>query len=315
MESIPFLPGRTGARDKGDWFSRPQGALGEAAFRRLACLHFVIVGAGRLGSTLAHVLARDGVQHLSLVDPDRVEDHNVCGGFGPTVADVGKYKVNALAAALCAIHPAMQVEALPVSITSLRALEAVAAADMLITTPDDDAARLAATWLAALFLKPHLDLGVGIWEEDSRRRMGADVRLVWPGRCLLCAGGLRDDAAAQAILLSAEAEEQARLHPRHWRELRAGSLASLNAVAAGVGGRMVEEFVAGSLVENGSWTRLEFGREGQLQVHHLRVPPPGTAGCCCRFAGLGDDGLAEVVKQISETALRSRRAREENRGA
>jgi hypothetical protein len=208
----------------------------------------------------------------------------------------------------------MQVETLPVSITSLRALDAVAAADILITTPDDDAARLAAAWMAALFLKPHLDLGVGIWAEDSRRRMGADVRLVWPGRCLLCAGGLRAEVEARAVLLSAEAEEQARLHPRDWREGRAGSLASLNAVAAGVAARVIEDFVAGRWVENGAWTRLEFGREGQLRVHHLRVSPPGIPGCCCRFAGLGEDGLAEVVKQIGETALQIGPARAEPQG-
>jgi molybdopterin-synthase adenylyltransferase len=123
-------------------------------------------------------LARDGVYHLTLIDPDRVELHNVAAGIGPRIADVGQFKVDALAAALRAIHSAMEVEALPVSITSLQALDAVATADIVITTPDHDSARLAASWLAALYLKPLLDVGVGIFRENGHRVMGADMRLV-----------------------------------------------------------------------------------------------------------------------------------------
>lgn len=62
--------------------------------------------------------------------------------------------------------------------------------------------------------------------------MGADVRLVLPGQCLLCCGGLRHPAAARQALVSAEAARTLYAQ-RDWRRERTGSLASLNLTAVG----------------------------------------------------------------------------------
>ena len=121
---------------------------------------------------------------------------------------------------------------------------------------------------------------------------------MWPGRCLLCSGGLRDESEARRALASAEAERLLRESPADWRQQRAGSLASLNALVAGLATRIIEDFVEGNIVENGFWTHLEFGADGCLQVAWPHPLASGSSACCCSFAGLGDDGLQEVAKTL-----------------
>jgi hypothetical protein len=281
-------------------FSHVQGALGAGAWQRLTDLHFAFVGAGRLGGTLAAVLAREGVHKFSLIDPDLVEPHNLAGGFGMDVSDLGHSKVEALARTLRNANPAVQVECVPASVTYWRSAELVAAADFFVSTPDHGSARLAAAWLAALYLKPLLDVGVGVYRANNgRREIGADIRLVWPGHCLMCAGGVRAEPEARRILASAEAERLLRESPRDWRRERAGSLASLNAAAAGVAARMIEDFIEGVLTENPAWTRLGFGADGRLHVSHPIPSAVPEQSCCCRFAGWGDDGIAELTKDLA----------------
>jgi hypothetical protein len=56
-----------------------------------------IVGAGGIGSWLAAFLARIGVGHISLVDPDVVEESNLPRLYGAAPADIGEPKVEVIA--------------------------------------------------------------------------------------------------------------------------------------------------------------------------------------------------------------------------
>jgi molybdopterin/thiamine biosynthesis adenylyltransferase len=59
-------------------------------------LHVAIVGAGGIGSNVADVLARMGVMHFTLVDPDTVARENIYPGAFST-GSVGRAKVLAVA--------------------------------------------------------------------------------------------------------------------------------------------------------------------------------------------------------------------------
>lgn len=65
--------------------------------QRLRALHFCIVGVGRTGSLLAQTLAKHGARHLSLIDPDRVELHNLDAMDAVTEQDLGRLKVEVVA--------------------------------------------------------------------------------------------------------------------------------------------------------------------------------------------------------------------------
>jgi hypothetical protein len=189
-------------------WSRTIGALGAGTWQRLVTLRYAIVGMGRTGSTLALDLAREDVRHLTLIDPDRVELHNLGETLIGTAADLGRPKVDVVAAALTSLAPeGIAVVSIPTSITRLQALHAIQACDVLVSCVDHDSAQLAATAIATVFCKPLLDIATGVHGRGPARQMGADIRLVLPGRCLLCCGGLRHAAAARQVLASAEAEQ------------------------------------------------------------------------------------------------------------
>src|SRR5207237_6905228 len=68
---------------------------GADSLAKLASWQLTLCGAGALGSQLADNLARQGFQHLRVIDRDRVEEHNVSTQlYGES--DVGAWKVEVL---------------------------------------------------------------------------------------------------------------------------------------------------------------------------------------------------------------------------
>jgi hypothetical protein len=281
--------------------SRTIGALGEATWRRLRSLHVTLVGCGRTGSLLATGLRRQGVRRLTLLDPDRLEPHNLGEMDGVGAADVGRPKVLALAEALADPYrgatapprPLRGPAAVAGSVLSLEGLASLKPADVVACCADNGAARLATALLAALYLKPLLDVGTGVLPGAGGRgrRVGADVRLVLPGCCLLCLGGVADrDAALQALRGEPIAAEGG------FRRERLGSLRSLNAVAVGLGLRLLEEFVAGRRSE-GAWLRLETDHTGLPALE--RRPAAQSPSCrVCALACAGDAGINDLLRAV-----------------
>lgn len=277
--------------DERERWSRAIGALGEEAWRRFRSLRYALIGVGRSGSLVAGSLARLGVRHLALIDPDRLEPHNLDAMDGVTARDVGRLKVNAVQESLGAMSGSFQVaHPLPDSITTLRALLAVKEADLLLACVDHDGARLATGVLASLYAKPLLDIGTGIFGTGETRRMGGDVRLILPGdRCLICLGAVANPQQARTVFIARRLPAPPGLP---WQQQRAGSLRSLNQIAAHLGVRLLEDLV-GERVSSSLWIRLEFDPHGLPTLHRL-TPHANPACPLCRQMGAGDDGLGAV---------------------
>lgn len=77
-------------------------------FDPLKCPTITIVGVGAVGSSLAELVARLGVQKLVIYDADKVEMHNVVNSSLNTV-DVGRYKVNCVEEMVKKINPDIEV--------------------------------------------------------------------------------------------------------------------------------------------------------------------------------------------------------------
>jgi hypothetical protein len=307
QESLPEPLARlleTGRDDPTVRWSRTIGALGATAWQRLSTLRCGIIGVGRTGSVVAQSLARVGVRHLTLIDPDAVELHNLGETPGLTSADLGRPKVAALADALAATAPAsLQVVTVPTSITRVPALHAAQSCDVLMACVDHDSARLAASAIATMFCKPLVDIATGVHGHGPARHMGADVRLLLPGHCVLCCGGLRHTAEARHVLASAEAE-QAFYAQRHWQEERAGSLASLNQYAASLGLRLLEDLIAAH-VQDSTWIHSEFDATGRMSVSYPAVLPPLVSHPCplCALVGWGEEGRARLIELLRQEHL------------
>lgn len=76
-------------------FTHEQAYRGEDLLKKIASQHITLCGVGAVGSNLADNLIRQGFIHLTVIDKDRVEDHNrntqVYGS-----RDVGQKKVAAI---------------------------------------------------------------------------------------------------------------------------------------------------------------------------------------------------------------------------
>lgn len=60
-----------------DRFHRTRLLLGDTAHQKLRTSHIAVVGCGAVGSFAAEALARIGVGHITLIDPDTVERSNI----------------------------------------------------------------------------------------------------------------------------------------------------------------------------------------------------------------------------------------------
>ena len=95
--------------NSGEFFSRSEALLGEAAMKRLADTRVLVIGVGGVGSWCAEALVRTGLGHITLVDDDVVAESNVTRQCPATAATVGRAKVEAMAERLAAINPQANV--------------------------------------------------------------------------------------------------------------------------------------------------------------------------------------------------------------
>ena len=268
--------------------SRTIGALGEPAYRRATALTVGVAGTGRLGSHLAERLAQFGLRHLVLVDMDLVELSNTGESlFSP--GEVGQSKVEALARRLTSRWPQVNVVAVPTSVTHLRAINALRECDLLFVCPDHPVARLSAVAVAACFCIPMIDVGTRVFQGRQVTKQ-ADVRLILPEeRCLLCFGGLENEADGRRLLANPDAEEDFYAR-RDWRQERVGSLASVNLQAVGMALGLFEDFVAGRVADS-SWRHLEFGADGGTTLSSPGALQAPGVPCACAISGWGEAGL------------------------
>jgi molybdopterin/thiamine biosynthesis adenylyltransferase len=97
-----------------------------------------LTGCGSVGSELARMLARAGVQHFLIVDPDVVAESNLCR-TAYLARDLGTSKVDALARCLTGIREEIDIEthAIPLgSIDDDRLGDWIGASDLVIAATD-----------------------------------------------------------------------------------------------------------------------------------------------------------------------------------
>lgn len=145
---------------------------GEAGMMRFQQARVVICGAGALGSNIAETLIRCGFRHLRVIDNDRVEAHNLTTQtYGR--ADIGAQKVNALRHHLYRVS-GIEIDAVPRAMNVGNVKSLLRAADLIIDTFDNSAARALVSVAARKQGLPCLHVGMAsdygeiIWEPDYR---------------------------------------------------------------------------------------------------------------------------------------------------
>ena len=93
-------------------FARTERLVGAEGLSRLQAARVILFGTGGVGSWCAEALVRSGIGHLTLVDPDCVDETNINRQLPATTATVGQPKVEVLRARLLEINPSADITAL-----------------------------------------------------------------------------------------------------------------------------------------------------------------------------------------------------------
>jgi hypothetical protein len=169
-------------------FDRQVRAFGRDGQALLEELRVAVVGAGGTGSAVAVLLARLGVGHLILADPQALEDTNVPRVHGSTLGDVGRRKVDVLADHVRGLGLGTHVTVVRGDVLDQCTMQALLHADVVFGCTDDHAGRGRLSRLPNRMINLLVDIGVLI---DGRGDVVLNVitRLtsVQPGgACLFC---------------------------------------------------------------------------------------------------------------------------------
>jgi molybdopterin/thiamine biosynthesis adenylyltransferase len=139
---------------------------------KLANWRLMLCGAGALGSHLAENLARQGLSQLTVIDRDRIEEHNVSTQlYGES--DVGAWKVEVLRQRLFRAT-GIEMEAVRKELTERNARTLLQEAGLVLDTFDNSASRrlvreqCRALQIPCLHIGLYADYGEVIWSEDYR---------------------------------------------------------------------------------------------------------------------------------------------------
>lgn len=177
-----------------DILRRTYDTWGAQAQEIISRLNVGVVGVGSVGCIVAESMARIGVSRITLIDPDRVERHNLDRLLYGSIKDVGKLKVDLAAKALRrnATAEKIHINALPISIRDKSAYKAVLDCDVIFSCVDRPLARDVLNFIAHAHLIPVIDGGVAV---ETDRKKDTLFSAHWRAhtitpyhRCLRCNG-------------------------------------------------------------------------------------------------------------------------------
>ncbi len=143
---------------------------GEKHQNNIARLKVGIVGLGSVGCIVAEAIARIGVNNIVLIDPDKVEEHNLDRLLYGTIKNIGSYKVD-VASEFIKQHSTaskVNVKKLPISIHHDQAYSEALDCDFLFSCVDRPVARDVLNFIAFSHLIPVVDGGVSITVNEDK---------------------------------------------------------------------------------------------------------------------------------------------------
>jgi molybdopterin/thiamine biosynthesis adenylyltransferase len=171
-------------------FDRQVRAFGTQGQRLLGALRFGVVGSGGTGSAVFEQLVRVGAGEVVLIDDDLITETNPTRIHESGMEDVGKAKVDVMAAAADRIGLGTEVIPIDAKVTERRAFEALRDCDAVFGCTDDNAGRAILSRLAYYYCLPVLDIGVLIGSQGGQvSTIEARLTVMTPGTpCLFCRG-------------------------------------------------------------------------------------------------------------------------------
>ena len=171
---------------------RTTGVWGRCGQAQIARLRVGVVGLGSVGSVVCELLTRMGMQHLTLIDFDRVEELNLDRILNATPPDIGRLKVDVARAAAQQNHTdaSIEINSVAASIAESQGCKAALDCDVLFSCVDRHWPRRILNHISYAHLIPVVDGGILV-RLRKEHLVGSDwhVHTVGPQRrCLECWG-------------------------------------------------------------------------------------------------------------------------------
>lgn len=183
-------------------FDRQILAFGQPVQKLLGRLRIGVVGLGGTGSAVCEQLARLGVGHSMVCDPQPFETTNVNRVYGSSIHDDGELKTSIAQRSINQIGLGTVVEVLEGGANDLAVAQRLKECDIIFGCTDDEWGRAVLTKLASSYLIPVFDMGVEVDSEDGTiKSVRGRVTTLIPGSpCLFCRGIITPDVIAAEIL-------------------------------------------------------------------------------------------------------------------
>lgn len=257
-------------------FDRQVRLFGEAGQALLCEAKVGIVGLGGVGSQLAELLARLGVGHFVLIDPDRADLTNLPRLVGSRRSDVvvseaaackrglparianllRRRKVDLARRNIVQANPSARVQGIFASLNTRLAADALLGCDFLFLAADEMVARLIFNAIVHQYFIPGVQIGARV-VTDSETGAVTDAfavsRPVLPGRgCLWCNGLIDPTRLTIDATDRAQAKRQA-----YGTETVAPSVVSLNALGVADAINVFQFYITGMARADLSWRRFK----------------------------------------------------------
>jgi molybdopterin/thiamine biosynthesis adenylyltransferase len=163
-DDLRFWHVRPAIANRPEGVGRSTAAFGRQMMAELAQLTVAVIGASGTGSIVIEQLYRLGFGKVVLIDPESIDIKNLnrIVNARQRHAEAGAHKVDTAAEAIEGSGLGTQVEVYTVNIVDRRAVEAVAATDIVFGCVDSAEGRDVLNRICSYYLLPYVDVGVGI---------------------------------------------------------------------------------------------------------------------------------------------------------
>jgi len=284
-----------------DLYDRQVLLFGAAGQHLMQGAKVAVIGLGGIGSLLNEYLARLGIGHLVLIDPDRVEASNLSRVVGATVADLqadaeglGARKIDIAARVARQANPTIRTTLIADDFARDSVARQVLDCDYLFLAADTMRARLVFNAIVHQYFIPGVQLGSKVMTD---RRTGAlqaaysVVRKVTPGAgCLLCNQLVDPSKLAEEWKTDAD-----RLDQEYGTRLPNPSVITMNAVSAAHAVNHFLFYFAGMLESTYSPPYVRFNHlSGTQKFEEPRRDPSCTECSSSTFSRYGRGEAKEL---------------------
>jgi molybdopterin/thiamine biosynthesis adenylyltransferase len=194
--------------------ARLETLFGQNSAQRLRNATIAVVGCSGTGSPAIEAIARAGVRHLVVVDPQHFAASNLerlhGSIFADAVAENPLYKVEIMTRMIHEINPETEVTPIVGNILDEVVLDELLRADLILGCTDTQHSRAALGDFAAHYLLPSIDVGV-VFEGAQgvvSGQIGQFTQLRPDQPCGFCDGMINPDALAAELMTDEEKESR-----------------------------------------------------------------------------------------------------------